>query len=287
MKKYYFGLIFIALITLGLAGYTLSLGAANKQDAKTEKKANEVAKELNSYITKQRKIPETLDEIGVKDIPESIRYTKKDTTKYEFCMTYKAASSYGTDISGLMMGAALRETTSKDTTSNYYDDYSSYEPSSLYPSYYHKKGKTCQTIKPYLYSYGNSTSSSTYNYDAGDTSAAAVTTNANDTQRKTDITAIHAQLEAYYAQYSKYPTLANLNDSTWRSTNMKGLDKEALRDPLGYSYALVSAPIKNLYSYSVKSKNGSVCDNVKTDCATYTLTATLEVGGTYSRLNTI
>src|SRR3982751_7135212 len=54
---------------------------------------------------------------------------------------------------------------------------------------------------------------------------------ARNTERTTDIKALHGQVEAYYAQNGKYPTLANLNDSTWRTANMKGLDKEALKDP--------------------------------------------------------
>ena len=56
---------------------------------------------------------------------------------------------------------------------------------------------------------------------------------ARDTERKTDINAIHGQTEAYQAQNGKYPTLANVNDSTFRSTNMKGLDPAALQDPKG------------------------------------------------------
>ena len=49
-----------------------------------------------------------------------------------------------------------------------------------------------------------------------------------DTERQTDIKAIHGQLEAYYAQNGHYPTLANVNDSTFRGANMKGLDADAL-----------------------------------------------------------
>src|SRR5215210_4043905 len=58
---------------------------------------------------------------------------------------------------------------------------------------------------------------------------------ARNTERETDIKAIHGQVEAYFAQNGKYPTLANLNDGTpttgFRAVNMKGLDQEALRDP--------------------------------------------------------
>src|SRR3954463_3155357 len=54
---------------------------------------------------------------------------------------------------------------------------------------------------------------------------------ARDTERKTDVNAVHGQVEAYNAQNGKYPTLANVNDATFRSTNMKGLDAAALADP--------------------------------------------------------
>src|SRR5579885_609873 len=74
---------------------------------------------------------------------------------------------------------------------------------------------------------------------------------ARNTERETDIKAIHGQVEAYYAQNGKYPTLANLNDSTWRSTNMKGLDQEALRDPKSASYNLVDTPAADVYAYHV------------------------------------
>ena len=56
---------------------------------------------------------------------------------------------------------------------------------------------------------------------------------ARDTERKTDVNALHGQIEAYSAQNGKYPTLANINDATFRSNNMKGLDAAALQDPKG------------------------------------------------------
>jgi len=97
---------------------------------------------------------------------------------------------------------------------------------------------------------------------------------ARNTERETDVKAIHAQLEAYYAQNGKYPTLANLNDTTFRSDNMKGLDGEALKDPKGTAQTLVAAPAANGYSY-VATPTG--CDNgTGGDCTGYTLTATYE-----------
>ena len=102
---------------------------------------------------------------------------------------------------------------------------------------------------------------------------------ARDTERKTDINALHGQIEAYQAQNGKYPTLANLNDSTFRSANMKGLDPAALQDPKGTAQTLVGAPQDDAYSY-VPTPTG--CDNgTNGDCTGYTLTATLEAGGTY------
>ena len=108
---------------------------------------------------------------------------------------------------------------------------------------------------------------------------------ARNTERQTDVKAIHGQVEAYYAQNGKYPTLANLNDSTWRATNMKGLDAEALKDPKGTAQTLVAAAAANSYSYDVQRTGGGSCDNSTNDCATYTLTATYEGGGTFSKSN--
>lgn len=102
---------------------------------------------------------------------------------------------------------------------------------------------------------------------------------ARDTERKTDINALHGQLEAYQAQNGKYPTLANVNDATFRSTNMKGLDAAALQDPKGTAQTLVDTPAANVYAYAVAPVG---CDNgVGGDCTSYALTATLEGGGTY------
>ena len=104
---------------------------------------------------------------------------------------------------------------------------------------------------------------------------------ARDTERQTDIKAIHGQMEAYYAENGKYPTFANMNDATWRGANIKGLDAEALKDPKGSGQTLTSTVQANAYAYEVAASNDSACDNAGTDCGKYTLTATLESGGTY------
>ena len=101
-----------------------------------------------------------------------------------------------------------------------------------------------------------------------------------DTQRKTDINAVQSHVEAYYAQTGNYPTLGNLNDSTWRSTNMKGLDPESLKDPKDTDANIAAATDATNYGYTV-TPNG--CDNTTTMCDAYVLTATLESGGTYTK----
>ncbi len=110
---------------------------------------------------------------------------------------------------------------------------------------------------------------------------------ARNTERQTDIKAIHGQVEAYYAQNGRYPTLANLNDSTFRSGNMKGLDAEALKDPKDASATptLAGAAAANVYSYAVTASDDTACDNSTKDCAKYTLTATYEGGGSFAKSN--
>lgn len=270
MKKYYIGIIILSVLTIGLTGYVIFQGASSKQDADTYEKANKIATKLNNYISKKREIPTSPKAASIDDVPDSISYTKKSDSEYEFCVTYKHASQgYGeSDVTSLLTSSFYGSQSRQS-----YDDYSSdssYKPSSLYLSYSYKVGKNCQTIKPYTYS-------DSYNnpdpYYTPTTKPSK--TNAADTERETDIKALQAQIEAYYAQNSKYPTLADLNSSSFRAINMKGLDPAALKDPQGTSATLASKPDKNTYSYEVDSGVGKTCDNKATDCSYYVLTATL------------
>lgn len=97
-----------------------------------------------------------------------------------------------------------------------------------------------------------------------------------DTERQTDIKALHGQLEAYYAQNGFYPTLDQMNDRATKgfvTTELKGLDLSAFKDPKSGSDILVNSPKTGEYAYVVLP---SGCDNKGTDCDTYELTATLE-----------
>ncbi|HKU18967.1 MAG TPA: hypothetical protein VJP80_06910 [Candidatus Saccharimonadales bacterium] len=116
--------------------------------------------------------------------------------------------------------------------------------------------------------------------------------NRNST-RQTAIDTLQGQLEAYYAENSKYPSLAELNNPTWRSQKLKNLPTNGLQDPRwnvsiknctsGNKAIVATAPTANCYSYQVTAANGDACDDVTADCAHYTLTALLEGGDKYVR----
>ena len=97
-----------------------------------------------------------------------------------------------------------------------------------------------------------------------------------DKERQTDINAVHQQVEAYYAQEGKYPSLSQVNTASFRQASMKGLDAEALKDPKGTAQTLVAAPAANSYAYAVLASDDTACDNTSKDCTKYTLTATNE-----------
>ena len=112
---------------------------------------------------------------------------------------------------------------------------------------------------------------------------------AGDSQRETDIDALDAHLEAYYALNGYYPTLAELNDASWRSTNMQGLDASVGCDPSASSTAkcqFASAPQKSAYSYEVLDGSGQNCTSDQ-DCMSFTLTATLSTGGQFTKQSNV
>ena len=152
MKKYYIGFIVLAIVTLGLAIYVVGMGVQGKQDRQTETRAKEIAKDLNTYVRTNNKIPTSLEDAKITDVPSTITYDKIDSTRYEFCVEYKTSSrGYSTSsVSQVLFDAT--SSTALDADYNDYgsSSYSSYEPSTLYLSYGHTKGKNCQKVKPYI-----------------------------------------------------------------------------------------------------------------------------------------
>jgi type II secretory pathway pseudopilin PulG len=100
-----------------------------------------------------------------------------------------------------------------------------------------------------------------------------------NTTRINDIKLVQSNLETYYAQSGFYPTLADLNNPTWTSKNLKIIDQSELQDPSSKagSVRFADAPTTNQFAYQPTAANGiSPCDNKTVACAKYTLTATLE-----------
>jgi hypothetical protein len=146
--KYKIGLAVIGVLTLVLL-VVVAVGASGvKQDNQSYKKATAIAEKLNNYIYDNYKIPETLSDAGITDVPSTVRYEKDSETEYKFCVTYKSASE---DLSSF---------------GNISD--AKYTPSTLYLRAAHQKGENCQTVKPYLNTYDNynTTGSSTGSTDS-------------------------------------------------------------------------------------------------------------------------
>jgi hypothetical protein len=284
MKKYYLGLLAFALLTFGLTIFVLLQGVSSKQDRVTEDKIQEISQKLDSYINSKTSIPETLEEAGIKDVPKTIAYRKISEKEYEVCAEFKSASNYNSiGVSNVITGSIFG-----GYQGDYYDDSysSSYKPSSLY-MYSHKKGKNCQKVEPYMYEddffYNKNSLDLNTSLPERNSSTAAIGT--LDTERQTDIRALHGQIEAYYAQNGRYPTLNDMNSMTFRDQNLIGLDDEALKDPKGTAAILAAKPAKNIYSYDVTGSGNKACNNTNVDCAKYTLTATLDNGSTYTKSN--
>jgi prepilin-type N-terminal cleavage/methylation domain-containing protein len=119
------------------------------------------------------------------------------------------------------------------------------------------------------------------------TTRAGVQENQRNTERQRDIKELRDGLEGYFANANQYPTLANLNDSTWRTTNLKALEPATFQDPSDKTTPakLVDKPAPHVYTYSVTSASGAPCGSATVPCTQYTLTATLEGGGTYTKSN--
>lgn len=97
----------------------------------------------------------------------------------------------------------------------------------------------------------------------------------DDTVDQTNIRALQVQLEVYFSNTGYYPTQANFYSADWRSQNMKDMDQtaatasngKALGQTGGYTY--VPAPAD--------------CDNVATQCTTYSLSAKLSDGSSFTK----
>lgn len=113
---------------------------------------------------------------------------------------------------------------------------------------------------------------------------------ARDSKRSVDLDTIQTQLEAYFQDRGNYPTFGQMSSPAWRAANMQSLDSGALVDPSSScdpakSGCLSPEPKAGAYAYAVTDSSGKGCEADATKCARYTLTATLEGGGTVVKTN--
>lgn len=100
---------------------------------------------------------------------------------------------------------------------------------------------------------------------------------ARDTKRQTDLKALASQLEVYYANNGSYPDLTSLQDNTWLTANLKGLDLTGVVAPNGTGSNTISATASTTTYQYVATPSG--CTTANKDCTGFTLTANREASG--------
>ena len=121
------------------------------------------------------------------------------------------------------------------------------------------------------------------------TTYAGIQSKARDAKRGSDMKSLQTQIEAFFSQNGYYPNLTDMNTASWRATNMKSLDANALVDPKSTCVPATSAclggsatGVANQYQYyATQSDGATTCDGAigsgaDQNCAMYTLTATYE-----------
>ena len=112
---------------------------------------------------------------------------------------------------------------------------------------------------------------------------------ARDSERKTDINAIAGQLEAFYATNGYYPLEADLESTSYRSTNEIRLDIKAFADPstpgtttlsTGVASGKTGANTGKVYYYQTFAEDKSTActgaDSLTAKCPAYKISANLE-----------
>lgn len=125
------------------------------------------------------------------------------------------------------------------------------------------------------------------------TTFAGIQARARDSERQTDINAIQKQLEAYYANFGGYPSLADFNNTSpntnFRTNNNIKLDDKALADPSNPTLStLVASITTKRYAYVPAGASASCASptdgagassGTTNPCTSYTLTAVKESDG--------
>lgn len=123
---------------------------------------------------------------------------------------------------------------------------------------------------------------------------------ARDSERKTDINAIAGQLEAVYANKGAYPSLAQINDSAWRSSNEFRIDTKAFADPKNASSSTLTVGVATVpttptgtwtyYYYPDNCGSAAAATDLTPACEGYKLYSNMEATSdptkVYSRQST-
>ncbi|QQS19739.1 hypothetical protein IPL85_05745 [Candidatus Saccharibacteria bacterium] len=259
----------VSIVAIGLQIPTISQQKAKASDQQKSQDIATLHSSIDTYNSSRNSLPKTLSDLknidDTKDRLDDYKYSPSQES-YKLCATFK------TD-------------TTKDTESSYTAYSSSYNSDVEADPYKHGKGNKCFTYEVSSYGgrYFDTFDSSSYPSDStNSSSSSSIQDNANDAQRKSDINAVRSYIEASYAQNGYYPTLAEINNTTWRTTNMKGLDTTNLIDPEGVDNRISNTPGTNRYSYQPKTASGKTCE-IASECTTFTVTATLSNGDLYTK----
>jgi prepilin-type N-terminal cleavage/methylation domain-containing protein len=92
------------------------------------------------------------------------------------------------------------------------------------------------------------------------TTYSGIQAKARNSKRASDVKSLQTHVEAFFSQSGYYPSRADMNTASWRTTNP----------------CLVTNAAAKAYSYDVLNAAGTSCEADDTTCAKYTLTATYE-----------
>jgi hypothetical protein len=148
LTKYRLGLSIIGLFTLVILVIVLVQASATKQDQQTYNEANNIATKLNND-TYSGVAPDSLSRVGITNVPSTITYTKTGESSYQFCATYKQASSdfSASDVAQNVMTNGFSG--SGDNGNNDQSSYNNLPDLEINPA--HHKGANCQTVNLYNY----------------------------------------------------------------------------------------------------------------------------------------
>jgi len=106
-----------------------------------------------------------------------------------------------------------------------------------------------------------------------------------NTKKESAIRSLQESIEKFYSENMYYPSLANINNSSWRAINMPGLSSKMLQDPtwtnkntsctVDGKAILSSTPQPGCFSYA-PTNNGVSCVTSDKTCNEYSLSAMLE-----------